>query len=158
NYSESALLEIYELVRGENFQFKSYMSASKFYKDYALKMNNGKVYLDNYEDRIIAVSLFLANGCFDFAKQFALEMIKQRYQPATPTFLNAGKRVRGELVSCFLLEVGDSLNSITFNISSAMQLSKIGGGVALNLSNIRARGEEIRGICNIAKGIIPVMK
>ncbi|QFP42366.1 class 1b ribonucleoside-diphosphate reductase subunit alpha (plasmid) [Borrelia miyamotoi] len=158
NYSESEILEIYELVRGENFQFKSYMSASKFYKDYALKMNNGKVYLENYEDRIIAVSLFLANGCFDFAKQFALEMIKQRYQPATPTFLNAGKRVRGELVSCFLLEVGDSLNSITFNISSAMQLSKIGGGVALNLSNIRARGEEIRGICNIAKGIIPVMK
>ncbi|AHH08991.1 class 1b ribonucleoside-diphosphate reductase subunit alpha (plasmid) [Borrelia anserina] len=158
NYSEEQILEIYELVRGENFKFKSYMSASKFYKDYALKMNDGDTYLESYEDRIIAVSLSLASGNFDFALKLALEMIKQRYQPATPTFLNAGKKVRGELVSCFLLEVGDSLNSITFNISSAMQLSKIGGGVALNLSNIRARGEEIRGICNIAKGIIPVMK
>ncbi|ANA43717.1 class 1b ribonucleoside-diphosphate reductase subunit alpha [Borrelia hermsii] len=157
NYSEAQILEIYKLVELENFKFKSYMSASKFYKDYALKLN-GDTYLESYEDRIIAVSLFLADGCFEFALKLASEMIKQRYQPATPTFLNAGKRVRGELVSCFLLEVGDSLNSITFNISSAMQLSKIGGGVALNLSNIRARGEEIRGICNIAKGIIPVMK
>ncbi|AHH03999.1 Ribonucleoside-diphosphate reductase alpha chain (plasmid) [Borrelia nietonii YOR] len=157
NYSEAQILEIYKVVKLENFKFKSYMSASKFYKDYSLKLN-GDIYLESYEDRIIAVSLFLADGCFEFALKLASEMIKQRYQPATPTFLNAGKRVRGELVSCFLLEVGDSLNSITFNISSAMQLSKIGGGVALNLSNIRARGEEIRGICNIAKGIIPVMK
>ncbi|UPA16998.1 class 1b ribonucleoside-diphosphate reductase subunit alpha (plasmid) [Borrelia coriaceae] len=158
NYSEEQIRKIYKHVLGENFKFKSYMSASKFYKDYALKMHDGETYLESYEDRIIAVSLFLADGCFDFALKLALEMIKQRYQPATPTFLNAGKRIRGELVSCFLLEVGDSLNSITFNISSAMQLSKIGGGVALNLSNVRARGEEIRGICNIAKGIIPVMK
>ncbi|AWG43264.1 ribonucleotide-diphosphate reductase subunit alpha (plasmid) [Candidatus Borreliella tachyglossi] len=158
SYSEEQILEIYELVRLENFSFKSYMSASKFYRDYALKMNDGKTYLETYEDRIIAVSLSIACGDFDFARSLAVEMIKQRYQPATPTFLNSGKKVRGELVSCFLLEVGDSLNSITFNISSAMQLSKIGGGVALNLSNLRARGEEIRGICNVAKGIIPVMK
>lgn len=155
-YSEDQILEIYKAVEGEEFKFKSYMSASKFYKDYALKVKD--TYFESYEDRIIAVSLFLADGCFDFALRLALDMIKQRYQPATPTFLNAGKYVRGELVSCFLLEVGDSLNSITFNISSAMQLSKIGGGVALNLSNIRARGEEIRGICNVAKGVIPVMK
>ncbi|QMU99630.1 class 1b ribonucleoside-diphosphate reductase subunit alpha (plasmid) [Borrelia sp. A-FGy1] len=157
-YSREEILEIYELIKLENFSFKSYMSASKFYKDYALKNNDRSIYLEGYEDRIIAVSLSLAGGDFSFAKVLAVEMIKQRYQPATPTFLNAGKKVRGELVSCFLLEVEDSLNSITFNIASAMQLSKIGGGVALNLSNIRAVGEEIRGIQNVAKGVIPVMK
>lgn len=47
---------------------------------------------------------------------------------------------RGELVSCFLLEVDDSLNSINFIDSTAKQLSKIGGGVAINLSKLRARG------------------
>ena len=36
-----------------------------------------------------------------------------------------------------LLEMDDSLNSIGFNINTAMQLSKIGGGVALNLSKLR---------------------
>ncbi|UGQ18013.1 class 1b ribonucleoside-diphosphate reductase subunit alpha [Borrelia sp. RT1S] len=157
-YSEEEILEIYAVVRLEGFRFKSYMSASKFYKDYALKNDDRSVYLEEYEDRVIAVSLSLACGDFNYAKSLAIEMIKQRYQPATPTFLNAGKRVRGELVSCFLLEVEDSLNSITFNISSAMQLSKIGGGIALNLSNIRAVGEDIRGIQNVAKGVIPVMK
>jgi len=61
-------------------------------------------------------------------------------------------------VSCFLLEMDDSLNSIGFNINTAMQLSKIGGGVALNLSKLRARGEQIKGIDNAASGVVPVMK
>lgn len=85
-------------------------------------------------------------------------IIKQRYQPATPTFLNAGKSRRGEMVSCFLLEVGDNLNSINFNIGTSMQLSKIGGGVALNLSKLRGRGESIKGVEGAAKGVLPVMK
>ena len=62
------------------------------------------------------------------------------------------------MVSCFLLEMDDSLNSIGFNINTAMQLSKIGGGVALNLSKLRARGEQIKGIDNAASGVVPVMK
>ena len=84
-------------------------------------------------------------------------MVEQRYQPATPTFLNAG-RARGELVSCFLLEVDDSLNSINFIDSTAKQLSKIGGGVAINLSKLRARGEAIKGIKGVAKGVLPIAK
>ncbi|MCX7801626.1 MAG: class 1b ribonucleoside-diphosphate reductase subunit alpha, partial [Meiothermus ruber] len=80
------------------------------------------------------------------------------YQPATPTFLNAGRARRGELVSCFLLELDDSLNSIGYNLNAAMQLSKIGGGVALNLSKLRARGEPIKGVAHAAKGVVPVAK
>ncbi|MGT2397575.1 hypothetical protein ACVPOR_01585 [Staphylococcus aureus] len=85
-------------------------------------------------------------------------MVEQRYQPATPTFLNAGRARRGELVSCFLLEVDDSLNSINFIDSTAKQLSKIGGGVAINLSKLRARGEAIKGIKGVAKGVLPIAK
>ncbi|PAE09699.1 ribonucleotide-diphosphate reductase subunit alpha, partial [Niallia circulans] len=75
-----------------------------------------------------------------------------------PTFLNAGRSRRGEMVSCFLLEMDDSLNSIFHNINTAGQLSKIGGGVALNLSKLRARNEQIKGIDNAASGVVPVMK
>ncbi|MEZ1488937.1 ribonucleotide-diphosphate reductase subunit alpha, partial [Pseudomonas paraeruginosa] len=92
------------------------------------------------------------------AKQFISAMVEQRYQPATPTFLNAGRARRGELVSCFLLEVDDSLNSINFIDSTAKQLSKIGGGVAINLSKLRARGEAIKGIKGVAKGVLPIAK
>ncbi|MGT2341411.1 hypothetical protein ACVPOQ_12705 [Staphylococcus aureus] len=61
-------------------------------------------------------------------------------------------------MSCFLLEVDDSLNSIKLIDSTAKQLSKIGGGVAINLSKLRARGEAIKGIKGVAKGVLPISK
>ncbi|EOP56680.1 hypothetical protein KOY_00357 [Bacillus cereus VDM021] len=157
-YKLEEVEEVYNVAYGENFEFQSYMAASKFYKDYALKTNNQKQYLESYEDRVSIVSLYLGRGDVNKAKQFASMIVKQNYQPATPTFLNAGRSRRGEMVSCFLLEMDDSLNSIGFNINTAMQLSKIGGGVALNLSKLRARGEQIKGIDNAASGVVPVMK
>ncbi|OTW67976.1 response regulator SirA [Bacillus thuringiensis serovar roskildiensis] len=157
-YSLEEVEEVYNIAYGENFEFQSYMAASKFYKDYALKTNDQKQYLESYEDRVAIVSLYLGRGDVAKAKHFASMIVKQNYQPATPTFLNAGRSRRGEMVSCFLLEMDDSLNSIGFNINTAMQLSKIGGGVALNLSKLRARGEQIKGIENAASGVVPVMK
>lgn len=157
-YSLEEVEEVYNIAYGENFEFQSYMAASKFYKDYALKTNDQKQYLESYEDRVAIVSLYLGRGDVSKARQFASMIVKQNYQPATPTFLNAGRSRRGEMVSCFLLEMDDSLNSIGFNINTAMQLSKIGGGVALNLSKLRARGEQIKGIDNAASGVVPVMK
>ncbi|MCI2876398.1 class 1b ribonucleoside-diphosphate reductase subunit alpha [Staphylococcus hominis] len=157
-YSEEDLVEIIEFAKSINFEFASYMSASKFYKDYALKTNDKSKYLEDYNQHVAIVALYLADGNKEQAKQFILAMIEQRYQPATPTFLNAGRARRGELVSCFLLEVDDSLNSINFIDSTAKQLSKIGGGVAINLSKLRARGEAIKGIKGVAKGVLPVAK
>ncbi|MBS4161620.1 ribonucleotide-diphosphate reductase subunit alpha, partial [Klebsiella pneumoniae] len=113
---------------------------------------------DSYEDRIAICALFFAKGDAAKALEFAEMMIRQEYQPATPTFLNAGRKRRGELVSCFLLEVGDSLNDIQMAIGTAMQLSKMGGGVSLNLSKLRAKGESIKGIENVTKGVVGVMK
>ncbi|GJM72747.1 hypothetical protein HMSSN036_49630 [Paenibacillus macerans] len=62
------------------------------------------------------------------------------------------------MVSCFLLEMDDSLNSINYVLNTCMQLSKIGGGVAVNLSKLRGRGEPIKGVEGAAKGIMPVLK
>lgn len=157
-YSMEDIEKIKDKVFSYEFKFKSFMAVSKFYKDYALKTNDHTQYLEYYEDRIVAVALYLAQGDVDKALDFAIAMIEQRYQPATPTFLNAGKARRGEMVSCFLLEMDDSLNSITYNLNTSMQLSKIGGGVALNLSKLRARNEAIKGIENAASGVLPVMK
>ncbi|MCG3400088.1 class 1b ribonucleoside-diphosphate reductase subunit alpha [Staphylococcus massiliensis] len=157
-YSEADLREITDFAQNLPFTFASYMSASKFFKDYALKTNDKTQYLEDYKEHVVIVSLYLADGHKATAKQFIQAMIEQRYQPATPTFLNAGRARRGELVSCFLLEVDDSLNSINFIDSTAKQLSKIGGGVAINLSKLRARGEAIKGIKGVAKGVLPVAK
>lgn len=85
-------------------------------------------------------------------------MINQRYQPATPSFLNAGRSRRGELVSCFLLQVTDDMNAIGRSINSALQLSRIGGGVGISLSNLREAGAPIKGYAGAASGVVPVMK
>jgi len=158
HYTLDQVKEVYRIAREANFEFQSYMAASKFYKDYAMKTNDKKQYLEQYYERVAIVALSLGEGDFERAKRIVKAMIEQRLQPATPTFLNAGKSRRGEMVSCFLLEMDDSLNSINYVLGTCMQLSKIGGGVAVNLSKLRGRGEPIKGVEGAAKGIMPVLK
>ncbi len=158
NYNMEFIKGLSEMVYSHDFKFQSYMAISKFYQSYALKTNDKKNYLETYEDRIVAVALFLAQGDEQLAWNLAEAMIKQEYQPATPTFQNAGKARGGEMISCFLLEMDDSLNSINYNLSTCGQLSKIGGGVAVNLSKLRSRGEAIKGVDGAASGVVPVMK
>ena len=157
-YSEIDILKIIEKVYSYKFEFKSYMAISKFYQSYSMKTNDKKLYLEKYEDRIVAVALYLAQGDVNMAMDLAVSMIEQRYQPATPTFLNAGKVRGGEMVSCFLIEMDDSLNSINYVLNTCGQLSKIGGGVAINVSKLRSRNEAIKGIENASSGVIPVLK
>ncbi|TWM68738.1 class 1b ribonucleoside-diphosphate reductase subunit alpha [Bacillus licheniformis] len=157
-YTFDEIKAVYKAAYAKKFRFPSFMSAFKFYNDYALKTNDKKKILERYEDRIAICSLFFAKGDAAKAIEFAEMMIRQEYQPATPTFLNAGRKRRGELVSCFLLEVNDSLNDISRAVDMAMQLSKLGGGVSLNLSKIRAKGEAIKGVENSTKGVVGVMK
>ncbi|WHX51488.1 class 1b ribonucleoside-diphosphate reductase subunit alpha [Paenibacillus woosongensis] len=157
-YDFADVKKLYEDLYARKFRFPSFMSAFKFYNNYAMKTNDGSKFLERYEDRIAVTALFLGGGDIKKAGEYADVLISQEYQPATPTFLNAGKKRRGELVSCFLLEVDDSMNAIGFAINSALQLSKIGGGVSLNLSKIRAAGEQIKGLDGKASGVLPVMK
>lgn len=157
-YTFEQIEEIHEYCYSFNFEFQSFMAVSKFYNDYAMKTDNGLNFLETYEDRVAIVSLFLGNGDFNKAKRICQDMMLQNLQPATPTFMNAGLVRAGELVSCFLLSMDDSLNSIAYNHNASMQLSKIGGGVATNFTRLRGRNEEIKGIDNRASGIIPVAK
>ena len=157
-YTHEEIKEVFKLVYNKKFRFASFMSASKFYQSYALKDDTENKFLERYEDRIAIVSLYLAQGNLEKAKEYALMLINQEYQPATPTFLNSGKKRSGELVSCFLDEMGDNLSGIGYVFDSAMKLSSLGGGVSINLSKIRARSEAIKGVEGRASGVLPIMK
>lgn len=157
-YTREFVKEVFQKLYNHKFRFKSFMSAYKFYTQYSLKTDDGSRYLERYEDRIAFNALYLADGDCKLAINLADEMINQRYQPATPTFLNAGRKRRGEFVSCFLIQPTDDMNSIGRTINSALQLSRIGGGVGVNLSNIRASGDPIKKIENASSGVVPVMK
>lgn len=157
-YAFEDIQKVFSLVYRKKFRFTSFMSAFKFYQSYALRDDTGEKFLERYEDRIAIISLYLAQGNVEQASEHAEMLINQEYQPATPTFLNSGKKRSGELVSCFLDEIGDNLNGIGYAFDSAMKLSSIGGGVSLNLSKLRGRGESIKGVEGRASGVLPIMK
>ncbi|MGR9170682.1 class 1b ribonucleoside-diphosphate reductase subunit alpha [Rhizobium sp. KDH_Rht_773_N] len=157
-YSFNFVRDLFDQAYAKKFRFPTFLGAFKYYTSYTLKTFDGKRYLERYEDRICMVALTLAGGNEQLARDLVEEIITGRFQPATPTFLNAGKKQRGELVSCFLLRVEDNMESIGRSINSALQLSKRGGGVALSLTNIREAGAPIKQIENQSSGIIPVMK
>ena len=166
-YYEPAVLEKYsfefiqklnDFAYGKKFRFETFLGAFKYYTSYTLKTFDGKRYLERFEDRVVMTALALADGDEQLATSLVDEILSGRFQPATPTFLNAGKAQRGELVSCFLLRIEDNMESISRGINSSLQLSKRGGGVALLLSNIRESGAPIKQIENQSSGIIPVMK
>ena len=158
-YKMSFIKELFKFIYDKKFRFDSFMGAYKFYRQYAMKNNTGDLYLERFEDRVAFNALYLADGDKELAYSIAEEMISRRYQPATPTYLNAGKARAGAAVSCFLLgDVTDSMDSITQSWKSSAHLSKLGGGVGIDLSNIREEGAPIKGIEGAASGVVPVMK
>jgi ribonucleoside-diphosphate reductase alpha chain len=166
-YYDKAVLDMYEFdfvkdkfkqAYAVKFRFPAFLGAYKFYTSYALKTFDGSRYLERFEDRVVMNALMLARGDKKLATSLVDEIISGRFQPATPTFLNAGKKQRGEFVSCFLLRIEDNMESIARAINSSLQLSKRGGGVALNLTNLREAGAPIKKIENQSSGVLPVMK
>jgi ribonucleoside-diphosphate reductase alpha chain len=157
-YSDEFVKDLFKQTYAYKFRFPTFVGAYKFYTSYALKTFDGERYLERFEDRVVMNALMLARGNEQIAKDTVDEIISGRFQPATPTFLNAGKKQRGEFVSCFLLRVEDNMESIARAVTSSLQLSKRGGGVGLNLTNVREHGAPIKKIENQSSGVIPVMK
>jgi ribonucleoside-diphosphate reductase alpha chain len=157
-YSDEFVKDIFKQTYSYKFRFPTFVGAYKFYTSYALKTFDGERYLERFEDRVVMNALMLARGDEQIARDTVDEIISGRFQPATPTFLNAGKKQRGEFVSCFLLRVEDNMESIARAVTSSLQLSKRGGGVGLNLTNVREYGAPIKKIENQSSGVIPVMK
>ncbi|WP_278263598.1 class 1b ribonucleoside-diphosphate reductase subunit alpha [Nocardia sp. AG03] len=157
-YGRPFVKKLFQQAYAKKFRFPTFLGAFKYYTSYTLKTFDGKRYLERFEDRVCMVALTLAAGDEVLASKLVDEIIDGRFQPATPTFLNSGKKQRGEPVSCFLLRIEDNMESIGRSINSALQLSKRGGGVALLLSNIREHGAPIKKIENQSSGVIPIMK
>ncbi|MFZ2241871.1 MAG: class 1b ribonucleoside-diphosphate reductase subunit alpha [Gordonia amarae] len=157
-YDKEFVKDLFKQAYAKKFRFPTFLGAFKYYTSYTLKTFDGKRYLERFEDRVCMVALTLAAGDTVLARNLVDEIIEGRFQPATPTFLNSGKKQRGEPVSCFLLRIEDNMESIGRSINSALQLSKRGGGVALLLSNVREHGAPIKKIENQSSGVIPIMK
>ncbi len=76
---------------------------------------------------------------------------------ATPTLANAGK-TGGQLSSCFIDTVDDSLQGIYDSNTDIARVSKHGGGVGAYLGYVRSAGAPIRGVANSSGGVVPWIK
>lgn len=98
-------------------------------------------------------------------KEKRLELVGESYWAlsnlymtvATPTLSNAGKAY-GQLSSCFIDTVDDSLQGINDSNTDIANLSKGGGGIGVYLGKIRSRGSDIRGHKGASSGVLPWMK
>src|SRR6476620_4186462 len=142
NYYERAILDQYtrnfvksliDLAYSKKFRFPTFLGAFKYYTSYTLKTFDGKRYLERFEDRVCMVALTLASGDTGLAEKLVDEIIDGRFQPATPTFLNSGKKQRGEPVSCFLLRIEDIMKLLEDSFSYANQLGARQGAGAVYL-------------------------
>ena len=75
---------------------------------------------------------------------------------ASPVLSNLGTD-RGMPISCFGIDVDDSIEGIAGANSELMRLSSQGGGVGIGLSRIRGRGKQIKDN-GISEGIVPWAK
>lgn len=100
-YSRNFVKTLLDRAYAKKFRFPTFLGAFKYYTSYTLKTFDGKRYLERFEDRVVMVALTLAAGNTGLAEKLVDEIIDGRFQPATPTFLNSGKKQRGEPVSCF---------------------------------------------------------
>lgn len=91
-----------------------------------------------------------------------LELVKEAYWAlsnlfmtvATPTLTNAGKNF-GQLSSCFIDTVDDSLDGIYLNNWDIARLSKDGGGIGIYYGKVRALGSDIKKFKGNSSGVVP---
>ncbi|RGR81496.1 ribonucleoside-diphosphate reductase subunit alpha [Heyndrickxia coagulans] len=114
------------------------------------------------QERWMVIAMYLMQ---DEQQETRMEHVKEAYWAlsnlymtvATPTLANAGK-THGQLSSCFIDTVSDSLQSIYDSNTDIAQLSKNGGGIGVYMGKIRGRGSAIKGFPGMSSGVVPWIK
>ncbi len=125
---------------------------------YLAKDYEGKSYeLPQERFMIIAMTLMKNEpkaGRLEFVKEAYWALSNLYMTVATPTLSNAGKSF-GQLSSCFIDTVDDSLDGIYLNNWDIARLSKDGGGIGIYLGKVRALGSDIKKFKGNSSGVVP---
>ena len=139
-------------------------------KRYLVKDKTGKP-VERTEDMFWRVATVVAEadrryGASDgavqaLAEEFYFLMTQRRFEPNSPTLMNAGRPL-GQLSACFVLPVDDALSNgqsgIYDTLRSMALIHQSGGGTGFSFSRLRARGSMVRSTTGVASGPVSFME
>lgn len=140
-------------------------AATVLERRYLKRNEEGKV-VETPEDLFRRITLHVASVDSLYGKGDALvrrteeefyEMITSfAFLPNSPTLMNAGRRL-GQLSACFVLPVGDSMESIFDAVKFAAIIHKSGGGTGFSFSRLRPKGDVVGSTKGISSGPVSFM-
>jgi len=158
-YRPEEIAELEREIDPEKDKLFTYLGIVTLAERYLARDYTGSLYeLPQERFMVIAMHLMLQEP-----REKRLALVKEAYWAlshqymtvATPTMANAGKARGGQLSSCFVDTVDDSLQGIYDSNTDVARLSKMGGGIGVYMGKVRARGSSIRGYENKSSGVIP---
>ncbi|AIS60555.1 ribonucleoside-diphosphate reductase subunit alpha [Listeria ivanovii] len=161
NYSKEELIEAGKLIDPEKDKLFTYNGLYLLATRYLATDSERNVY-ELPQERWLTIALYLMQN---EPKEKRMNLVGEAYWAlsnlymtvATPTLANAGK-VGGQLSSCFIDTVDDSLQGIYDSNTDVARVSKHGGGVGAYLGYVRSTGAAIRGVKGASGGVIPWIK
>jgi len=159
-YSKEDLTVLGNLIEPERDKLFTYIGLKTFTDRY-VAVNYDKKTVELPQERWLVIAMTLMQ---DETVQ-RLEKVAESYWAmsnlymtvATPTLSNAGKP-HGQLSSCFIDTVDDSLQGIYDSNTDIANLSKYGGGIGVYMGKVRSRGSAIRGFKGASSGVLPWIK
>ncbi|MDL5367028.1 ribonucleoside-diphosphate reductase subunit alpha [Xanthomonas sp. NCPPB 2654] len=162
NYSKDELAEAGRMIEPERDKLFAYNGLYLLATRYLATDNSRKVY-ELPQERWLTIALYLMQD--EKPRERRMQLVGEAYWAlsnlymtvATPTLANAGK-IGGQLSSCFIDTVDDSLQGIYDSNTDVARVSKHGGGVGAYLGYVRSSGSAIRGVKNSSGGVVPWIK
>src|SRR5690625_633775 len=157
-YSKEEIIYFGQHIQPKRDKLFHYLSIYTLATRYLATDHNKRVY-ELPQERWMVIAMHLMQN---EKKEKRIELVLEAYWAlsnlymtvATPTLNNAGK-THGQLSSCFIDTVDDSLQSIYDVNTDVAQLSKNGGGIGVYMGKVRGRGSSIKGFKGMSSGVVP---